>query len=219
MSIKPILFNTEMVQAILEGRKTQTRRAIKLKYGNTQLEMRNDKYGTRLVEAERMTEDHKIKNPDGTTTIKLRAVEDRLPPYQRGDILWVRETWNGDWCDHYIYKAGGGRAVAAGYAKEPRWHPSIHMPREAARIFLRVANVRVERLQDITTNDCVNEGVENVVLDFGGEGFVRRAFNAIWDSTVKSSDLPRYGWDSNPWVWVIEFERCDKPEGWGHGKV
>lgn len=225
MSIKPILFNTEMVQAILEGRKTQTRRAIKLQYGNTQLEMRNDKYGTRLVEAERMTEDHKIKNPDGTTTIKLRAVEDRLPPYQRGDILWVRETWNGDWCDHYIYKADGGCAVAAGYAKEPRWRPSIHMPREAARIFLRVANVRVERLQDISVEDCKREGIwddYNTPTQKWHDNLVEmaypRCFAKLWDSTIKPAERDCYDWNANPWVWVIEFERCDKPEGWGQGK-
>lgn len=215
MSIKPILFNTEMVQAILEGRKTQTRRAIKLKYGNTQLEMRTDKYGTRLVEAERMTEDHKIKNPDGTTTIKLRAVEDRLPPYQRGDILWVRETWNGDWCDHYIYKADGGRAVAAGYAKEPRWRPSIHMPREAARIFLRVNDVRVERLHEISEEDAIAEGFADSPA--GTESPLER-FTILWDKTVKRENLRKYGYHANPWVWVIEFECCDKPEGWGQGK-
>lgn len=165
MRIKPILFNTEMVQDILDGRKTQTRRAVKLKYANTQLEMRTDKYGTRLVEAEIMTDAHRVKNSDGTTTIKLRAVEDRLPPYKRGDILWVRETWMriSDWTcvdpevglpDGYLYRAGWKDDT-----NQAKWRPSTHMPKEAARIFLRVTDVRVERLQEITDIYALAEGV------------------------------------------------------------
>ena len=161
--MKPILFNIEMVRAIMEGRKTVTRRAVKL-------------------------------------------------PYHPGDILWVRETWNGDWCDHYIYKADGGSAKAAGYAAEPKWRPSIHMPREAARLFLRVTDVRVERLQDINLdppgpkNQVVREGLRYL-----------SDFIAVWDRTIKPADLHLYGWEANPWVWVIEFERISKDEALGGG--
>lgn len=211
MNIKPILFNTEMIRAILDGRKTQTRRVVKLKYSNTSLEIRNDKYGTRLVEAEIMTEWHRVKKPDGTTTLKLRAIEDKIPPYKRGDILWVRETWNGDWCEHYIYKADGGSAVAAGYGKEPSWRPSIHMPREAARIFLRVTGVRAERLWDMDEDAAIAEGFEDSPA--GTDSPLQR-FSKLWDKTLKRDSLREYGYHANPWVWVIEFERCGKPEGW-----
>ena len=114
--MKPILFNTQMVRAVLDGRKTVTRRAVK-------------------------------PQPPATSVIRKRGSAWNWsfwadcdmghlmqPPYQPGDILWVRETWNGDWCDHYIYKADGGSAKAAGYAAEPKWRPSIHMPKEAARL-------------------------------------------------------------------------------------
>lgn len=76
------------------------------------------------------------------------------------------------------------------------------MPKEAARLFLRVTGVRVERLQDIDDDGVVAEG-----LKIGDD------FDVLWDSTIKKDDLPLYGWDANPWVWVIEFERREKPEG------
>lgn len=174
--MKPILFNTEMVRAILDGRKTQTRRIIKPKptnprWNNVGWLGWDDGHGYRMK-----------------------------PPCEPGVVLWVRETWNGDWCDHYIYKADGGSVVSAGYDKEPRWHPSIHMPREAARIFLRVTDVRVERLQDIDVDGVVAEG-----LEIGAE------FDELWNRTLSKSDRAMFGWDANPWVWVIDFERCNKP--------
>lgn len=90
------------------------------------------------------------------------------------------------------------------------WHPSIHMPKEAARIWLKVTDVRVERLQEISGEDLIKEGI-----DFFRSNYVRVAFDEyknIWNSTIKKSDIDRYGWDANPWVWVIEFERCEKPK-------
>ena len=86
------------------------------------------------------------------------------------------------------------------------------MPREAARLFLMVTGVRVERLQDITPNDCVLEGVEREALTTVGGEFARGIFNDVWDSTIKPADLPRYGWEANPWVWVIEFERVSRSD-------
>ena len=97
------------------------------------------------------------------------------------------------------------------------YRPSIRMPKEAARIWLKVTNVRVERLQQITEVGIRKEGIEvdpkECVgkFDFISELFF--LFQRLWDSTIKKSDLDRYGWDANPWVWVIEFERCEKPEG------
>nr|DAG01133.1 MAG TPA: ASCH domain protein [Myoviridae sp. ctEtC12] len=184
--MKPILFNTEMVRAILDDRKSVTRRVVKPGH-------------LRVLDSQYHKEHPEV--PDKTLLEKLC-----LPPYQPGDTLWVRETWNGDWCDHYIYKADGGSAKAAGYAAEPKWRPSIHMPREAARLFLRVKEVSVEKLREISALSAMDEGVTD------WNDFVR-----LWNTTIKSADLPLYGWDANPWVWVIEFERIGKDEALGGG--
>ena len=203
MSEKPILFNTEMVCAILDGRKTQTRRVIKPQPPDGKKPMVDPFYGTYGYE---------------------RADEKRTP-YAIGDILWVRETWKNATGD----PAGGGYALfdtyvykADGKAKddypvdelmvEDRWHPSIHMPRQAARLFLRVTGVRIERLQAIQTMDAVAEGADaRWYQDEWGNPIYENTpidvFSELWDSTIKKSDLPLYGWDANPWVWVISFER------------
>ena len=151
------------------------------------------------------------------------------PPYQPGDILYVRETWErfdccsceGDkhgncpkepkksvldkyGCGCYMYRATD---EISGDAK---WRPSIHMPKEASRIFLKVTDVRVERLQDITEYEAEKEGFcDDAEYCMGNTA--RGHFAGLWNSTIKKSDLDRYGWDTNPWVWVIEFERCEKP--------
>lgn len=101
-----------------------------------------------------------------------------------------------------------------------KWHPSLHMPKEAARIFLRAKDVRVERLQDITPSGAVDEGaVKNPhYIKYGGERCLtlhsryRDEFAKLWDSTVKKADFDTYGWDANPWVWVIDFERISAEE-------
>lgn len=220
MICKPILFNTDMVRAILVGQKTQTRRAVKQKYNNTRLAMRTDKYGTRLVEEEKLIEGvHTVRNSDGTTTLKLRAIEDVRPPYKRGDILWVRETWSTtDKCGlypnwpvggiHYMYKADDPTCDAA---KEARWYPSIHMPKQAARIFLRVKEVRADLLQAIDEKTAIAEGFADSPA---GQDSPLTRFAELWDKTIKREELRAFGWHANPWVWVIEFERCEKPEGW-----
>ena len=192
--MKPILFNTEMVRAILDGRKTQTRRVIKSLDGLSfyRAEPSEDAY-----EALGKWDFFYGWLEGGVMFDACASVK---APYSIGDILWVRETWNGDWCDHYIYKADGGSAVSAGYDKEPRWHPSIHMPRDAARIFLRVTDVRVERLQDIDDDGVVAEGLE-----------IGAQIDELWNRTLSKSSRAMFGWDANPWVWVIEFERCNKP--------
>lgn len=209
--IKPILFNTDMVRAILEDRKTVTRRVVKLKYSNTHLEMRTDKYGTRLIEIENEIPGvTRVKNPDGTITLKLRAFIDKTPSYRTGDILYVRETFS-ECAEGYAYSADYPHSEGWG------WRPSIHMPREAARIFLRVTDVRVERLQDITEEQAQAEGVKGWMVatdrDWDKNPNHLIAFRHLWDSTIKKADRARYGWDASPWVWVIEFERCEKPEG------
>lgn len=247
---KPILFNTDMVRAILDGRKTVTRRVVKLKYDNTHHEMKTDKYGTRLIEIENDIEGETFgKREDGTTWRRIRGYIEPKAPYKKGDILYVRETWNisnsfedGDLINEvtFIYRAGKseeesdrtisfsddayGKYVEMMYGNIPEWRPSIHMPKEAARIFLKVTDVRVERLQDMEENDAFAEGIDpwddrcyanngwEPTLcdpDSGGDCCPLDAFKDIWNSTIKKSDIERYGWEANPYVWRIEFERLD----------
>lgn len=243
MKIKPILFNTEMVRAILDGRKNCTRRIVKPQPTNEiqcplgictdgdkseigKFAFSNHEYGGKMIFCK--------------------------PPYQPGDILYVRETWQ------YLYELDGNEQIIEDTGKyyyaatdtitfntyvdenglkheHVPWRPSIHMPKEAARIWLKVTDVRVERLQDITEDGVWNEGfrftppcltrvsADGHTCDLDGpctshikycdmtmgELFGRE----LWNSTIKKSDLDRYGWNASPWVWVIEFERCEKPEG------
>lgn len=246
---KPILFNTDMVRAILDGRKTVTRRVVKLKHDNTHHEMKTDKYGTRLIEIENDIEGETFgKREDGTTWRRIRGYIEPKAPYKKGDILYVRETWNiCNMCADgntivFIYKADKSEEESVISVKvsdelydkyersmaenNPEWRPSIHMPKEAARIFLKVTNVRVELLRAITDKDALKEGSLGVKCDHAISGTYgctdcmntgwleppTLEFMYIWDSTIKKSDLNRYGWDANPWVWVIRFERVTPDE-------
>lgn len=209
--MKPIIFSTEMVKAILDGRKTQTRRVI-----NPQpKEGARGSWYTIVKGHHYFITNEPFENQDGSILHPWdrRQFIDRCSKYRPGDILWVRETWNGDWCDHYTYKADGGSAVAAGYAKEPRWYPSIHMPREAARIFLRVTGVRVERVQDISEKDAIADGCVGVTgYDAYGEPIYwieepGEQYANLWNTI---NEKRGYGWNTNPWVWVYEFERISK---------
>lgn len=197
--MKPILFNTEMVRAILEGRKTVTRRVVKFKQGQNPV--------------------WSGYTPEGAVLYGSNNIPAAKAPFQPGDILWVRETWQFIPCiDCRLNVHGGchadpltyddGDSVSEGcfvhradYPETERinWKPSIHMPREAARIFLRVKDMRVERLHEIDDNGVVAEGLE-----------IGCYFDDLWDRTIKSVDRPVYGWDANPWVWVIEFEQISK---------
>ena len=215
MAIKPILFNTEMVRAILDGRKTCTRRIVKGFIPDDAI------WGYTVFTPKGYI------SCRGTFPVGYGEKFFKLP-YQKGDILYVRETWcrygKLDDFDHviegteeYYYLADGANPTPYNcflvqrngydeYKDTPVWHPSIHMPKEAARIWLKVTDVRVERLQDMTDDDAEAEGC----FDYTSTAL---GFPDVWDSTIKKSDLDRYGWDANPWVWVIEFERCEKPEG------
>lgn len=128
----------------------------------------------------------------------------------------MRETWSEGYEDGtYIYRADDKLADLPTFKESSKliYRPSIHMPKGAARIWLRATDVRVERLQDIDGKGCVKEGIEEEHLKYVGDEFVKGMFHDLWDSTIKKSDLDRYSWDANPWVWVIEFERCEKPKG------
>lgn len=197
MAIKPILFNTEMVRAILDGRKTCTRRICKDANECTVPDM--DFYN-----ADRRT--YAVHNfVDKEHTEQLSTAE-RTCPICTGDILYVRETWKEAPKGYYYYEDWQKDDIA----DVTKWNPSIHMPKEAARIWLKVTDVRVERLQEITEVQAQAEGCNSGLLT--GACTARGQFEDLWNSTVKKSDIDRYGWNANPYVWVIEFERCEKPE-------
>lgn len=217
--MKPILSNIDMVREILDGRKTVTRRVVKpqpteqeahpkkLRSGNWYFDISDRHFG------------------------RVRAgVGPYLPPYKPGDILYVRETWQFlpcidcpkqfTGCDKQAVDYEDSEAVSEGCyiykadCLDPSrvcWRPSIHMPREAARLYLRVTDVRVERLQDITDEDAKKEGCTahggNLALD---------EFEEVWHRTLKPADRALYSWDANPWVWVIEFVRISKEEAYAN---
>ena len=242
--MKPILFNTDMVQAILEGRKSVTRRIVK-----------PQPWGT----CPNTGGDHELE-PDNfcggvaTGFVCRRCGHGVCPPHMNypvgealfrpmcwpGDILYVRETWavnnitphDPEW----LYKADYDYTIKP--YKNWRWRPSIHMPKEAARLFLRVRNVRVERLLTpffsdgaavlalrqegmVLPRECVecigNYGVP-ACIDAGEDSEcgildeIRGDFSYLWNSTIKLADLDKYGWNANPWVWVIQFEQISKEE-------
>ena len=224
MSTKPILFNSEMVRAILDGRKTQTRREVKARKGwpidfvggagdindPSCWGFENPEYGEWFF-LEPDGHGHKIPNPYGEV----------------GDLLWVRETWKegftyGGEYPAVFYRATGdgyigsedyppsdvsagkfGVAKPGPYCSAPhviKWKPSIHMPRWASRLTLEITNVRVERLQDISKSDAEAEGFKLPPAE--GQGFAigaRTNFRHTWQSIYQN-------WDANPWVWVIEFK-------------
>lgn len=206
MAIKPILFNTEMVRAILDGRKSCTRRICKDANECTVPDM--DFYNADM----RTYAVHNFADKKHTEQL---SIAERTCPICPGDILYVRETWYKS-PSRYMYRADYSdteKFYRDGKEIEMKWHPSIHMPKEAARIWLRVTDVRVERLQEITLEQICREGVEiEYPYVLNGEEKIY-AFSNLWNGTVKKSDIDRYGWDASPWVWVIEFERCEKPEG------
>lgn len=227
--IRAILFNTEMVRAILEGCKTQTRRIVKGLDGV---------HPYRAEPAESACEtldewDFMFGGllPNG---VLLDAALEVKAPCGVGDVLWVRETWAHGYIEHsdaeysneswfepspierdgyigalsnFFYRADEKDYGEVGI----KWRPSIHMPKEATRIFLKVKDIRAERLQDMDEEAAIAEGFSDSPA--GTDSPLHR-FCELWDKTIKRDDLRQYGYHANPWVWVIEFERCDKPEGW-----
>lgn len=209
MSMKPILFNTEMVRAILDGRKSCTRRIVK---PQQLVGLLPDKCKNGVPEEFLKEKKFMFKPYCNMTDIELINTAYKAP-YQLGDILYVRETWKNAPNGYYYYEDWQRDDIA----DVTKWKPSIHMPKEAARIWLKVTDVRVERLQEIDGKEILEEGVNSLVHPdaFYFDMNQRELFESVWNSTIKKSDLDRYGWDANPWVWVIEFERCDKPESEG----
>ncbi len=230
---KPILFNTEMVKAILDGRKTTTRRLVK-----PAKPFRNNDYH----QGDGLWIDGYNKDDEPNGHVKDYSVSccwitkkmyiERFAPYKIGDILYVRETWNWLPCyecgqdmedgscgtsesryNHKKRECGCYQFRADYNDTETKWHPSIHMPKEAARIFLKVTGVRMERLQEISESDIYREGIVISADDCAGKfDFVSEMyflFQNLWNSTIKKSEFENYGWEANPWVWVIEFEKLE----------
>lgn len=228
MKIRPISFNTSMVRAIREGRKTATRRLLPA-----------DKVQAILTSPSRLA------NPSVPDVNYVNILCDLW--YEKGDVLWVRETW----CDPtpdksgwpILYKADmpmhwnadeteHGEAVTL-WEEDYKWRPAIHMPKEAAREFLLVTDVWAERLHDMTDEDVLKEGIRLKEReseckchweephcrehpcrnrDAFHAGKYMNKFAALWDSTIRPCLLEEGGWAANPWVCAIEFERCEKPK-------
>ncbi|WP_440487502.1 hypothetical protein [Serratia ureilytica] len=230
MKERPVIFNSEMVRAILDGRKTQTRRVI----ANVSPD--------NCIPLQKPT-----KTKDGIYTHVMDAPGHGLCPFGRvGDRLWVRETWgvvshdfdeneriidwvpdrpataihempfgNGYYSGHAIYAADGEFTWGDddGHGERSCWKPSIHMPRKACRITLEITAVRVERLNDISEEDARAEGVKpagDMLPDYpdtfltpnGDFATAKVAFQRLWQSIYGEES-----WGDNPWVWVIEFRR------------
>jgi hypothetical protein len=197
MKERPILFSGEMVRAILDGRKTQTRRVVK---GAVQT---HDLLTTSSASAE-----IGVRADDGSLVHGGRFA---CPYGIPGDRLWVKETWRKRYADAEQYPEDGIQYKADGmYVAEPVWRPSRYMPRWASRILLEITDVRVERVQGISYEDILAEGW-NVRRDKpwtdGAAGEDARAwFCELWDSINAKKG---YGWDTDPWVFVIEFRRIN----------
>lgn len=206
--LKPILFSTPMVQAILDGRKTMTRRVIKNKGKNRINENGSYSY---------------VNKKDNTRTGGNggnipRIMIDILSPYQAGDILWVRETWGSQLRTRYggsgyftVYRADHKEDLYhEDYPKDMKgskvkWKPSIFMPKKACRIFLRVTNVRVEKLRDISYGDILKEG-------FNPSDLINPVQDAQnWWITLWNSINGKGAWEANPYVFVYTFQRIGKP--------
>ena len=185
MKERPILMSTPMVRAILEGRKTQTRRIVKCQFV--------EKTDPGVAPYWRIL-DHPNKHDGGGTPIGPHVIG--MCPYgQPGDRLWVRETFSamGDKTQHaypVFYKADRPSDTGG-------WTPSIHMPRWASRILLEVTNIRVERLNDISADDAMAEGMawDDSVYDY----------SRLWEKLNGAGS-----WAANPWVWVVEFKRVNQ---------
>lgn len=221
-----ITFHTEDVKSILADRKTSTRKLVTFLSGKNPFWSGYIKDGLMLY--------------NGTNEPCIKKA-----PYSVGDILYVRETWKCMKVSEYdatadiMYKAGGDRLrmqltygktdsinrdefdrfIKKGFSNSEEWKPSATMPKEVARIWLKVINIRLERLQNITVEDCKKEGIWDDSKTYCEEYTENlrkvaypKVFSRIWDSELSKSKKEKYCWQNNPWVWVIDFERCGEPE-------
>ncbi|HIG8794989.1 TPA: hypothetical protein ACYEOW_001222 [Raoultella terrigena] len=201
MKERGMIFNGEMVRALLDGRKTQTRRPIKWRQTRaTEIAEREDGSKWPWSEDAENVCDYWHPCPFGAV----------------GDRIWVRETWARYNVDQDSHDMAYRATAPNDWPKEGRWRPSIHMPRWASRILLEITNVGVQRLQDISSGDAVREGICQLPASgrycvspgdqyFGGASHsAKEVYSWLW-SSIYGED----SWNANPWVWVIEFKRCD----------
>lgn len=213
MKQHPILFSTPMVQAILQGNKTQTRRTRKLEEINERASDWVNPFGNLHGDKWVFTAEHG----------EAKQVRVTCPYGQVGDILWVRETWNYKGkTNNVAYKADFDKEILGICGK---WKPSIHMPKAACRIWLQITDIRVERLQNISEQDAIAEGVEKWIeerLRSKPTHYKVYYYDDDDDSTYSSSAITSYetlwqkingkdSWNLNPWVWVVEFQKIEKP--------
>lgn len=219
MKERGMIFNGEMVRAILDGRKTQTRRIMK---PQPEPCPRGGHWWPSNVFKTMLHVEEEMQNVKGGWG---GLVGDACPFGDVGDRIWVRETWadaGASAPDLKLYRANYPEHVPSIYenvppAKEIRWSPSIHMPRWASRILLEITDVRVERLNAISEEDAEAEGIDMEALydsqdcydciadhNMTGRPTVTGAFKYLWESIYGEE-----GWKSNPWVWVIEFKRVE----------
>lgn len=219
MKERPIIFNTTMVKAIIEGRKTQSRRLVKPQpkpFGGSA-----GGYWWRCNYVQSMVRvEEELQNP---CELYEGFIDEVNPFGKKGDRLWVRETFGmkirnigGTPHESYVYKADKPNAIACydcnGVSYPVRWKPSIHMPRSAARILLEITKIRIERINQISSQDAVQEGLRKLpasgryVVNQGDQYFGAASSNPcevfkwLWESIYGSNS-----WDLNPWVWVVEF--------------
>lgn len=194
MKERPIIFNAEMVRAILDGRKTQTRRIVANVQPDNCLTLRKP-----------------TKTKGGMHTHVIDAPKHGLCPFGKvGDRLWVRETFAAGLCTKstMAYRATHKSSdLEEGWDEVIKWQPSIHMPRWASRIQLEITDVRVELLNAISNQDAMAEGIGHLYNYDESKGVARDAsqrFSELWKSIYGEES-----WRSNPWVWVIEFKRVE----------
>ena len=207
MKERGMIFNAEMVRAILDGRKTQTRRIMKVQPENSELGL------SRIIDSSVAKEvGMYFWSLSDACGMKRRSKPFPCPFGEVGDRIWVRETWaeaGGGAPELKLYRANYPEHVPSHYENVPpvdeiRWTPSIHMPRWASRITLEITGVRVERLASISDDDAGKEGYPANPAPYGGRMDKWLWFRQLWDSIY-----PDQSFKHNPWVWVIEFKRVE----------
>lgn len=220
MKQRPIIFNEYQVRALLDGSMTQTRRIMKVQPSEhfTPMNMALETDYEAHWYTPGIVDKHGYLQPSKHDVFGVASEDEgyTCPFGAVGDCIWVRETWNKygglvtyradyDWIEDM-------KKEMACHASYPKWHPSIHMPRWASRILLEITDVRVERLNDISQEDAQAEGMELTGWrptysdpDSGGEVWTPYDnFALLWESIYGEES-----WQSNPWVWVIEFKRIE----------
>jgi len=225
MKEKPIVFSGAMVRAILEGRKTQTRRVVDFKRHLDDMELSEHPRGGLWYETHRVRQGERIQT--GAGPFVPNDWKHYSPYGSPGDWLWLRETW----AVHKQYNSLKPRElpqeapvvyhcdIARACLERGRWRSSRFMPRWASRITLEITEVRVQRVQEISGDDALAEGVSYPGRDGmlaiapiakpSDDAFLRNAYAALWDSINEARGFP---WSSNPWVWALTFKRVEKED-------